>query len=383
MRVLFDHQIFQQQRTGGISKSFCEFIPFLRENDVDWSMSVVQSDNLYLPHILSPYSYSPVRRDYGHVPSIFSSKKLGAYWYTLMDRLRICRTAESLNKRHSIKMLGKRDFDVFHPTYFHPYFINHLKGKPFVLTVHDLIPERYPEFFKADDVQIVGRKLLVDKAQAIVAVSNNTKNDLVKYYGVPADRIEVIYHGAPSPGGPIGERMIDDPYFLFVGARGYYKNFASFAQAFSVFSKKYPEVKIVCTGRPLSLEEGVTLAYLSLQDKVISMQVAEKDMKRLYHHAVALVYPSLYEGFGMPILEAFSFHCPVLTSPRSSLPEVGGEVAIYLEEDFSNFPDQLERLYTMGHSQRDELIQAGIERAGLFSWKKTAAQYASVYKSLL
>ena len=383
MKVVFDHQIFQQQRTGGISKSFCEFIPYLRENGIDWELSVAQSDNLYLSQILPTGAYSPVRRHYGNVPAIFSSKELGAYWFTLLDRLRICRTAESLNKGLSVKTLKKGDFDVFHPTYFNPYFLEHLKGKPFVLTVHDLIPERFPEYFKAGDVQIAGRKALIDRAQAIVAVSNNTKKDLVDLYGVPADRIAVIYHGAPCLEGPVGESMVDAPYFLFVGARGLYKNFTRFIQAFAAFSQEYPEVKVVCTGRPLSPAEGSMLASLSLQDKVLSMQVAEEDLRRLYHHAIALVYPSQYEGFGMPLLEAFSFHCPVLTSPWSSLPEVGGDVALYLREDFSDFSDLLVRLYTMAPEQRAELIRAGVERAGLFSWKKTAAQYADVYKSLL
>ncbi len=383
MKVLFDHQIFQRQRTGGISKSFCEYIPFLRENGIEWELSIAQSDNLYLSQILHTDSYSPVQRDYSDVPAIFTSKKLGAYWYTLLDHLRICRTAESLNKGISIKMLEKGNFDVFHPTYFNPYFINYLKGKPFVLTVHDLIPERFPEYFNSSDIQITGRRTLLDKAQAIVAVSNNTKKDLMELYGVPSDKIKVIYHGAPSPEGPIGERMLDSPYFLFVGARGLYKNFERLVRAFSVFSKKYREVKIVCTGKPLSHLEIKMLASLSLQDKVIFTQVAEKDLQRLYHHAIALVYPSQYEGFGMPILEAFAFNCPVLTYPGSSLPEVGGDVALYIEDDFSSFTEQLEHLYTMSLSQRNELIHAGIERAGLFSWKKTAAQYASIYKSLL
>lgn len=383
MKVVFDHQIFQQQRTGGISKSFCEFIPFLKENGVDWNLSVVQSDNLYLSRILPPGSFSPVRRDYSHVPALFSSRKLGAYWFTLLDRLRIRRTAESLNKSLSVKTLEKGDFDVFHPTYFHPYFLEHLKGKPFVLTVHDLIPERFPEYFRAGDIQITGRKALLDKAQAIVAVSNNTKKDLMELYGVPAGKIAVIYHGAPRQDSPAGEPLVDAPYFLFVGARGFYKNFASFAQAFSAFSKEHPEVKVVCTGRPLSQGEEDLLASLSIRDKVVPMQVSEEDLPGLYRHAIALVYPSRYEGFGMPLLEAFSFRCPVLTSPWSSLPEVGGDVALYLREDFSDFSDQLTHLYTMAPSQREELIQAGTERAAAFSWEKTAAQYADIYQSLL
>ena len=383
MKVLFDHQIFLEQTTGGISKSFCEFIRHLPENGIDWELSVAQSNNIYLKDILGLTSLPPIKRSYRLVKPILGSNELGARWFTLLDKLRIARTAESLNKEKTQNALGKGDFDVFHPTYFNPYFLDQLGGKPFVLTVHDLIPESFPEFFRPSDVQIQGRRRLLDKASAIVTVSENTKRDLVNIYQVQEDRITVIYHGGPAlcEAGCAIEK--DHPYFLFVGGRSGYKNFARFIKAFAVFSQSHPEARAICTGRPFSQKELSELGSLSLLDKVQAVRVNETELNDLYRKALALIYPSQYEGFGMPILEAFANRCPVLTYPSSSLPEVGGDVAYYLEKDYRDFVEKLEFLYSLSDDDRAAVTEKGAERLSQFSWEKSARQYAEVYRSLL
>lgn len=356
---------------------------YLPDFGVDWELSIVQSNNVYLQEILQDKEVLPIRKSYASVRPLFFSYELGAKWCTLLDRLRISRTAESLNKEKSLSSLKKSHFDVFHPTYFNPYFLDKLAGKPFVLTVHDLIPERYPEFFHPNDIQIQGRKKLIDKASAIVTVSENTKRDLIELYHVPENLISVIYHGGPDLCPFTVRTDKEHPFFLFVGARGAYKRFDSFIQAFSVFSKKYPEVSVICTGKPFSNQELSLLDSLSITGKVQALRVTEKELTDLYQKALALVYPSEYEGFGMPILEAFANRCPVLTYPSSSLSEVGGVAAIYLEKDYRDFYDRLEQLYIMSDSDRDVITSQGAERLSMFSWRRAAELYADVYLSLV
>lgn len=381
MKVLYDHQIFQEQVFGGISKSFCEIVRRLPP-EVEWELSIRQSDNVHLKSIVPEGCVSPIRNSYKKIKSQW---KWTPYLYTLADRLRLFRMAESLNKEASIKALKRSDFQVFHPTYFGTYFLDYIGKKPFVLTVHDLTSERFPAYFGPNNIQIVGRRALIDKAAAIVTVSESTKRDVMELYGVPEDRITVIYHGGPEPVEWTAPESPDSPYFLFVGMRGRYKNFSALLKGFGPFSAKYGEVKLICVGKPFSKAEEVSIRNCGiLPDKVTVITSADDDqLARLYQSAIALVYPSKYEGFGMPILEAFANNCPVLTGCNTSLPEVGGDAALYLAADDSDMAEKLEQLYLLSSEDRLRLIAKGRDRLSHFSWEKAARQYADLYQSLI
>ena len=374
MRVLFDYQAFQAQRIGGVSKSFCEILRHL-PGHVKWEIGISQSDNVYLQELLP--DIEPVRFSYGK--GFFRGKDR---MLTLLDRLGLIRTAESLNKEAALKALGKGDFDVFHPTYFDPYFLQRLRDKPFVLTIHDLIPERFPEYFSRNDIQIRGRKALIEHADAIVAVSENTKKDIMEIYGVPAERISVAYHGGPEPRATDSATSPHKPYFLFVGSRGKYKNFSALLKGFSEFCEKNRDVDLICTGHPFSADESSDFARLGLEHRILHRNASEEEMVKLYNGAIALVYPSRYEGFGMPVLEAFAYHCPVLLGTGSSLPEVGGDVAIYLDPSFDDMAEKLEYFTSMSRAERDRLIKKGLCRLKEFSWEKAAEKYTEIYSAI-
>ena len=378
MKVLFDHQAFQAQRIGGVSKSFCEIIRHLPEH-VKWELSISQSDNVYIKDLIP--GVAPVKYSYGKIYSHNNFKWKGEL-YTLADKLHIIRMSESLNKEASIKALKKGDFDVFHPTYFNPYFLEKLGDKPFVLTIHDLIPEKFPEHFSRSDIQIRGRKALIERADAIVAVSENTKRDIIEIYGIPAEKISVIYHGGPEPRMTEPATPSHRPYFLFVGARGKYKNFSALLKGFGEFREKNAEVDLICTGHPFSADESAEIARLRLEGRIRCLSASEEEMVKLYNGAIALVYPSRYEGFGMPVLEAFAYHCPVLLGPGSSLPEVGGDVATYFDPSFDDVAEKLEHHASMARAERDQLINAGLNRLKEFSWGKSAEKYVEVYSSI-
>lgn len=381
MKVLYDHQIFQEQVFGGISKSFCEIIRRLPP-EVEWELSIRQSDNIHLKSIAPEGSVSPIQNSYKRIRSRW---KWAPYVYTLADRLRFFRMAESLNKEASVKALKRGDSQVFHPTYFGTYFLDYIGKKPFVLTVHDLTSERFPAYFGPNDHQIVGRKALVSKAAAIVTVSESTKRDLMELYGVSEDKITVIYHGGPAPVETISTTLSEPPYFMFVGMRGRYKNFSALLKGFSAFSSKFSEVRLLCVGKPFtkSEEDAIRNSGVATDRVSVISSVDDEQLNRLYQSAIALVYPSKYEGFGMPILEAFANNCPVLTGCNTSLPEVGGEAALYLAEDDSDMSEKLEELYLLSTEDRLRLIGKGRERLSCFSWEKAASQYAALYQSLV
>jgi len=378
MKVLYDHQAFTAQYFGGVSKCFCELLLNSPQN-LHYKIAIRQSRNQHLlesklvPEIKMPkIDWLKWHSVYSGSGSSFSYKMLSA----------IYDTAEGENKRYSIQCLKSGDFDVFHPTFFDPYFVPFLSGKPFVFTVHDMIPE----IFNVLQNQIKTKPFLCEKASAIIAVSENTKKDLCEMLNVPESKIYVVYHGGPDVELDKTYRIMAEPYFLYVGARAAaYKNFKQTLADFACFSKKHPEVKLVCTGSEFSKEEIELFRRLDISDRLIHFYADDKQLVNLYSNAVAFLYPSYYEGFGMPILEAYSHGCPVLLNNKSCFPEVAQNAAMYFDsvEGQSNLSLKLEMVYAMNAQERTIAINRGYERLKHFSWIESANQLYKVYESIL
>ena len=379
MKVLYDHQAFTFQRFGGVSKCFCKLIENLPYR-VDAKISIVESENMHLreshlcPNVIEP------KINWRKWKQLFPFRGSGIF-FRLFTRLGLLKTSESVNERYAIKMLREGDFDLFHPTFFSPYFLKYIGKKPWVITVHDMMPELFPEYFNQNEEQIQFKKKYLNQAAAIVAVSEQTKKDIVRLLGISDDKITVVYHGGPEKEHVNGKSIIDVPYFLYVGTRDAYKNFPQTILDFSVFHKTHPKVKLVCTGSPFSLEERAMLERLGIMEVVEQIYANELEMKSLYAHAIAFVYPSLYEGFGMPILEAFAYGCPVLVNNKSCFPEIAGGAGIFFDSvpGKSNLLHALEYIYSLSDAERKYIIEKGYKRLSCFSWSKSAEKLAKVY----
>lgn len=381
MKVLYDYQIFQMQKFGGISKGFCEFISRL-PNDIEYEIAVKECNNVYLEeyglkHDFTALSYS----ESDFLPFLDFRGK--TWLYKKLSQYHLINSSESINIEYCENLFERNSYDVFHPTFFSPYFLGKIK-KPFVLTVHDLTAEYYPEYFGRRNNQILGRKALIKKSTHIVVPSINTKRDLMAYYKVDDEKITVIYRGGPEPDRANRKSLYDFPYLLFVGLREGYKNFVQMVtKSIGVF-RKYPDIHMVCTGRPFTLKELEMLSHFGIQNRFHTLFASEEEMKSLYANAICFIFPSESEGFGLPILEAFSYGCPVLLAKQSCLPEIGGDAALYIEDkNLDDIDAALEKILSMDENCKNLLRIKGYEQLQKFSWQKGSDMYANLYRKLI
>lgn len=360
IRVLYDYQTFHAQRFGGISRYFCEIAGHACHTTPE--IAVRFSMNQYIRH-------SDIK---GHTPIPMRPYKIMSGWF------------RDINRKASIKAIRKGDFDLFHPTYYNPYFLEALQDKPFVLTIHDMTHERFPQYFPNDPTPSY-KKLLAAKAKRIIAISECTKRDIMEYLNVPEEKIDVIYHGLdPQPmaeGRPDG---LPDEYILYVGDRRGYKNFELVVNGFARLTRDYPHLHLVLTGRPLSKSEKELLANYRTEQRVTVMSdISDTVLAQLYRNARLFVYPSLYEGFGIPILEAFAQQCPVVLSRASCFPEVAADAAEYFDATSADgLVSAMKRVLT-DDSHRHELTEKGTRRLSLFTWDETARRTEETYMKAL
>ena len=369
------------QTHGGVSRSFVELYRHLPQ-EVDAEISILESDNAYVQWLdgIKPSEYQ-----YHHFlwNKDFRGKGYLHRWY---DKLTRGGYYPDYNKNHSIKLLQQGDFDIFHPTYFDDYFLPYMNGKPFVLTIHDMIPELYPQYFGSDDFQIVMKRKLAPLANTIITVSEHTKKDVVRILNVSESKVHVVYHGCSFPDKSIIQIPYTKPYVLYVGERWGYKNFSLFVDYVAPVLKKYTDLHVVCTGKPFSSEEIQMMNSLGICDRFIHHWAkTDEEFFSLYHHASCFVYPSEYEGFGIPILEAYKADCPVMLNYASCFPEIAGDAAIYfsMTKESSDFAQQLTRVLSMNHMEREALLSKQRKRLERYSWQKSAMQLYNIYKSIV
>ena len=204
--------------------------------------------------------------------------------------------------------------------------------------------------------------------------------------GVQEDKIDVVYHGMSDCTSPFSKvSPYPEPYVLYVGDRYGYKNFKLFIESMSVVIKKHKELSVVCTGKPFSQNESDYFDYLGISGHIHQQFVnTDYDLINLYHHAFCFVYPSEYEGFGIPILEAYKAECPTLLNNSSCFHEIAGDAAIYfaLSESQNSFLDVFEDFYNSTEANRLLLIEKQNRRLHKFNWEDSSKKLANVYKSV-
>ncbi len=380
MKILYDHQAFSLQKYGGISRYFCELMDkFSIDGEIDFTLALRSSNNENLHVRKSLLKYCSNITDI--YPKIFTL--LHTHWIKYANPVMF----GAINQRESLQLIKKKNYDLFHPTYYNPYFLRYLQGKSYVLTVHDMTHELFPESFSFFDKSKPWKSQLLKGAEKIIAISENTKKDIIDIYNIDSEIIHVIYHGNPLNNVKTQNTKVgglDKRYILFVGNRTRYKNFQFFCSSFAPILKKDKELFIYCAGGgPFTLAELSLFKKIGIQSRMCYVKPDDYILKILYTNAQAFVFPSLYEGFGLPILEAFSCGCPSILSNTSSFPEIGGDAACYFDpEDRTSLIEAANKvLYDCEY--RKELSRKGIEREKCFSWEKTASETKKIYLSIL
>jgi glycosyltransferase involved in cell wall biosynthesis len=389
MKILYDHQMFFRQNYGGVSRYYCELMnQFTHDSDIRFILSLryVQNDNLEQFPQLDRYWSKRYNFLYNNrlISSIQKKIRFNALNFGLNYIIN--------NRGESVRLLKEQDFDIFHPTYYEPYFQKFLQKKPYVITVYDMIHELFPMYFKPSDQTKAWKKQLIEHAGAIIAISENTKKDILRFTEVDPDRVRVIHLGnplehqnEPPQVNPFSDFFASKkPYLLFVGGRPAYKNFDFFIQSIAGILREYEELHVVCAGSsPFSREEKKNLEKLNILNKVHHVKINDTILKNLFKNAHAFIFPSLYEGFGLPVLEAFSCGCPTILSNSSSFPEVGGEGALYFEPNESESILNAVETVLFNEKFRKNLIKKGYERLKFFSWENTARSTKNVYYDVL
>ncbi|KUG07188.1 glycosyltransferase family 4 protein [Solirubrum puertoriconensis] len=359
-KVLYDHQIFTIQNYGGVSRYFWELMRHAGSK-LQYELPVVLSNNLYLRD-----------RQYTNHRTFFPNTNLPGGW----------RFIKACNDWAARQALQRADFDVFHPTLFDDdYFLERMPaGKPFVITIHDMIPYLYPEYYP--DRELSHLKRVADRASRIITVSENTRADALRLLNLPPERVVVIPHGTTTTEATGPAPRVPGRYVLYTGTRGMYKNFGCFLEAASLLQRQHPELYFVCAGGgPFSLPEQEQMRTLRLTDRVVQLgPLTDAELAYLYRDAEAFVFPSHYEGFGLPILEAFAHGCPVVLSTASCFPEVAQDAALYFRPDApQQLAEQLAQILA-DKALRRRLSEAGRLRSRDFTWERTAALTRQLYK---
>ena len=387
IRILYGEGGFYESH-GGVTRYFTELMKRLGNYGCTWKLAMVSTGNTYLQ---APPFNLPTHRQ---TVDDFIQTFCGGYYfpgvghfYRFLSRLfpKTFPNGVLANIRCTNDFIQAGDFDLYHATasdVIRQSYLKRVGTRPMVVTVHDLIPE----VIENSSCVRENRKFVLHRADAIIAVSENTKKDILRLYNIPEEKIYVIYHGYLAPDLKEKRQEIEGldlskPYLVFIGKRGGYKNFTWFLRAVAPLLRK--GLHLVCTGTPFSQDEQRLLTEEGVSDQVVQRFFTDSEMPTLLRQAVAFVYPSLYEGFGIPILDAFAARCPVILSNASCFPEVGGDAALYFDlGDEVGLRTQISRLLE-DSDLRQDLIEKGFQRKSLFSWDKCAQQTTDVYKSVL
>ena len=387
-RILFDSQAFDMQTHGGVSRYISELITHLCGKVVP-ILRLSETANVYARNANMVGDKDTFQDFCRHKYLPFKRTIFKLAYNCLHRHYKNWDKMPQFNIYEAEKLLKQGNFDLFHPTFYDPYFLKFISDKPYIVTVHDMIVEKYPEYFRKPQKQIRQKWEVISKASHIIAVSQHTKHDLQLIYGIPQERITVIHHGVDqTPQRYTPKRKPVSPYILYVGDRvGQYKKFKDFLQALCPILAKYPQLRLVCVGRPFTQAEQAFFSKINILHKVeATFADSNQKLADLYHYAQAFVYPSEYEGFGIPILEAFKSDCPVVLNNASCFPEIAGDAALYFEfaaTKSNTLEHVLDTILTWSPQQKEQHLIRQRQRLSMYSWEKCAQQHAAVYNQVL
>jgi glycosyltransferase involved in cell wall biosynthesis len=366
MRIVFDHQIFSLQEYGGISRYFQE---------LGKKLAVRPGVDL---EIRAPLYLNRHIKEGGIKTRGFFVPKLP----------KITKFAYKVDSMLVKRSLHQNPPDIVHETYYSENAFAS-DNSNIVLTVYDMIHERLPQYFSKDNPTVLAKLAAVKRADHIICISESTQKDLIELCGVDPKKTSVTYlanslRAPQSLSKSKSKKLCDTPYLLYVGPRGGYKNFLRLLQAYGLSARLRKDFKLVCFGGEApTKEEQDTIKSLALPPgKVVYVSGGDDLLAQYYAQATAFVYPSLYEGFGIPPLEAMSLGCPVICSSTSSLPEVGGDAVEYFDPEQENDMKSAIEKVVFSETRLKELRELGYAQEKKFSWEQCAKETQAVYESL-
>jgi glycosyltransferase involved in cell wall biosynthesis len=362
MRVLFDGQIFVHQVSGGISRYY-----------VNLASGLAQIEGC------SARIIAPLHRNQ-HLRAEGSALGMGFGIPSSRLTNRLCLAA---TRALSPVFAGQCEFDLVHETY---YSQKPLIGRGLrrVTTVYDMVHE----ITGRNHPTSADKRASIARCDHVLCISHNTKKDLIELFGVAPERATTVHLGYTDfsriDGAELPVKLAGVPYVLFVGQRAGYKNFSNLLKAVAADGALKRDLKILCFGGgPLEASELALAVELGLdKDRVVQIGGPDALLASAYRGALAMVYPSYYEGFGLPCLEAMSAGCPVLCSNTSSLPEVVGEAALMFD------PKSVDEIraaiikVSSSSAVRDELVSRGHLQRAQFSWDKCVRKTLAVYQAV-
>lgn len=361
-KILFDHQTFTIQRYGGLSRYFADLSIGLNQlPGVSAEIATLYSENEYIKNIDIPLNNVVGKK-------LFSGHFGRTYRW---------------NGRYSSLKIRMGNFDVLHPTYYDPYFLKDL-NKPYVITIPDMIYEVLPHQF-ADSAKVIEqKKMVMEHADAIVAISEYTKQDIIKFYPQFEEKIEVIPLSSDFTGMPAPIPNTIGRFILFVGERKHYKNFIAFVKAIAPLLNEDNELKLVCTGGgKFTAEEEQLLTSLHITNQCLQINAVEEELKQLYAQAEVFVFPSYQEGFGIPLLEAFHAGCAVAAANASCFSEIGGNAPAYFDPHNADSMYNTIKSVLNDDNLRADLIRKGKQQVKLFSGEKVVERSLALYNKVI
>lgn len=366
LNVTFDYQAFSDQEYGGVTRYFYSLAANLAaKTDVH--------SRIYSPFHVNQYLSADV-----------SNIGAGVYVKSRRGFRRLVRLANSLAFYVTAPLFAP---SIIHETYYKKNQTS-FSNCPRVLTVFDMIHERCPKSFSQNDQTSSIKASAIRRVDHVFCISENTKKDLLEILNVPEEKITVTHLAAdplPEVHLSIQHLVGNKPFLLFVGGRFGYKNFISTLRALAASQWLRENFRIVCFGGgALTQGEHAFIAEFGLPSNFV-VQFGGPDilLAALYREAAALVYPSSYEGFGIPPLEAMSVGCPVICSNASSIPEVVGNAGVYFDPaDVDAQRVALEKVL-QASDLRASLIADGYIRHKHFSWSRCASETLATYRKLI
>lgn len=377
MKVVYTSDIFDRQRVGGISRYFVELFVELAALGADVVVETGRGRNVHLADALA------------RLPAL---------------KARCVRRAG-----RAVGGVGAGADRQASPPLFHQTYFGLRESAPAerrIATIHDLVDERFGTSPRAK-LRARFKRRAVARAACAVAVSEATRRDAIERWGLDERRVRVIHHGVRLPEDASGvardaaasgsireaaeaalpgsgpDAAAAEPFVLFVGRREGYKNFAALVRALGQLRRRGLEPLLVAAGGgPLGAGERRLIEREGLARRIVQRAVTDAELDALYREAHALVCPSLYEGFGLPVLEAMARGCCVCCANAASLPEVAGDAAAYFEPaETDSIAAALESVLT-DDVRRRALGAAGRARAARFTWRASAEQHLALYREL-
>ncbi|HEX6771154.1 MAG TPA: glycosyltransferase family 1 protein [Acidobacteriaceae bacterium] len=364
MRIAVDHQVTSLQDAGGMSRYHYELARHLRGvHDLSIHL-LLGGQSSVLPFCSLQGSGIGVATWRSRLRPGYPRYGMNALWTAAIAPLR-----------------GR--YDVYHATYQRAEPA--IRHRALVATHHDATQERFPHLFRNAAAIRARKARLYARANIVICVSESARYDLEELYGVGRERTRLVYHGVePIPAAAAFTDGDPRPYLLYLGSRSAYKNFSALLSAFAAAPAAGAMRLVVAGGGAWTSSEQAAIAGSGLEGRVTLLpRVDDAVLAGLYRGAMLFVYPSLYEGFGLPPLEAMSAGCPVLVSRTSSLPEVCGDAAHYFDPALEgSLRAELDRLLADPALLR-ATVDAGRAQAGRYTWEAAATKTLAVYRDAL